>query len=86
MTEAPHSGLFALLAPHARRTPSPHLLGEGWDEGRYCSAQTRGHAPSPGLLAQSDPARRGEERDKSLLTYDAVTSSGGANAIAPIAL
>jgi hypothetical protein len=47
------------------RAPSPRLRGEGWDEGALPHAQTRAHAPSPGLLTQSvlsPHAGRGENR------------------------
>ena len=39
------------------RSPSPRLRGEGWGEGPFPGATTRGDAPSPGPLVRPLPAR-----------------------------
>jgi len=49
----------------APSAPSPRSRGEGWGEGAFPRAQTRGEAPSPGMSAKdalipTSPRLRGE--------------------------
>jgi len=52
-------------------SPSPRLRGEGWDEGAFQQAQTRGQAPSPGSFHDPTSPRvagRGEEKAPLVVT------------------
>src|SRR5215468_6540836 len=48
------SVLHAKGISHGASAPSPRLRGEGWDEGAFPQAQTRGGAPSPGAQGRAD--------------------------------